>query len=257
MPARRELTEIEQKHKKIAIRLALFFACLILADFLVISILFGWQDWVATLIFSLLFIVPAYISNASMVITGGGKPIDGGKNWSDGRRIFGDHKTWNGLIKGPLYIGIPISIGVFVLFLLLWPVIQPFVANANQGGEYKIYNDVSYFQYYFIGGDFPLGFVALIIRIFLCAFGAAIGDLVGSFLKRRFGFESGSFMPIIDELDFALFAILLTSIPAFILPELFWFPDLYIIIFLIILTPAVSVIANTIAYLIGLKDVPW
>jgi hypothetical protein len=26
---------------------------------------------------------------------------------------------------------------------------------------------------------------------------------------------------------------------------------------LVILTPAVSVIANTVAYVIGLKDVPW
>ncbi|MHA1149282.1 MAG: CDP-2,3-bis-(O-geranylgeranyl)-sn-glycerol synthase [Promethearchaeota archaeon] len=257
MPERKILSEIEQKHKKIAIRLALFFACLILADFLVISIFFGWQDWVALLIFSLLFIVPAYISNASMVITGGGKPIDGGKNWRDGRRILGDHKTWNGLIKGPLYIGIPISIGVFIFFLLIWSYILPLVDNANQAEEYKIYNDVAYFQYYFIGGPFPLGFIALIVRIILCSAGAGIGDLIGSFLKRRLGFESGSFMPIIDELDFALFAILLTSIPAFFLPELFWFPDWYIITFLIILTPAVSVIANTIAYLIGLKDVPW
>lgn len=257
MPGRRELNEVEQKHKKIAIRLALFFACLILADFLLISIFFGWQDWVAILIFSLLFIVPAYISNASMVITGGGKPIDGGKNWRDGRRILGDHKTWNGLIKGPLYIGIPLSIGVFVLFLLLWPIILPIIEEANQAGDYKLYNDASFFQYYFIGGALPLGFIALIIRIILCAYGAGIGDLIGSFLKRRFGFESGSFMPIIDELDFALFAILVTSIPALIFPELFWIPDWYIILFLIILTPAVSVIANTIAYLIGLKDVPW
>ncbi|MFW9952398.1 MAG: CDP-archaeol synthase [Candidatus Thorarchaeota archaeon] len=29
------------------------------------------------------------------------------------------------------------------------------------------------------------------------------------------------------------------------------------LVFILILTPSVSVISNTIAYLIGLKDVPW
>ena len=63
-------------------------------------VFFSWADWVSLLIFSLLLIVPAYLSNASMVITGGGRPIDGGKLFRDGRRILGDHKTINGL-KGP------------------------------------------------------------------------------------------------------------------------------------------------------------
>jgi hypothetical protein len=34
-------------------------------------------------------------------------------------------------------------------------------------------------------------------------------------------------------------------------------PDINIIIFLLILTPSVSLIANTIAYLVNLKEVPW
>ena len=105
---RRELTENEKRQTKIAVRLAVFFTCLLLIDFLLISIFFSWQDWVAILLFSLLFILPAYISNAGMVIVGGGKPIDGGKSLRDGHRILGDHKTWSGAIKGPLYIGIPV-----------------------------------------------------------------------------------------------------------------------------------------------------
>jgi hypothetical protein len=46
------------------------------------------------------------------------------------------------------------------------------------------------------------------------------------------------------------------SIPGFISP-LFLLPDIFILIFLIILTPAVSIIANTVAYLVGLKSVPY
>ncbi|MFX1308560.1 MAG: CDP-archaeol synthase, partial [Promethearchaeota archaeon] len=82
-------------------------------------------------------------------------------------------------------------------------------------------------------------------------------DLIGSFLKRRFDIKSGAPFWVVDQLDFALMAIFFVSIPGFISPNLFLLPDIFIIIFLIILTPAVSIIANTVAYAIGLKDVPW
>ena len=248
---------IEEKHKKITFGLTVFFACLLFLDFLIITLLYSYSDWIAILIFSLLFIFPAYISNAGMVLVGGGKPIDKGKYFRDGRRIFGDHKTWNGLIKGPLYIGIPISIAVAFLFLVFWTPIAEYQKGFAEEGLFLLYEDISYYKYYFIGGTFPAGFISLIIRIVLCAYGAAIGDLIGSFLKRRFNLESGAPAPIIDQLDFAFFAIVLASIPAFLMPELFWMPDINIIIFLMILTPSVSVIANTIAFILGLKDVPW
>jgi len=97
----------------------------------------------------------------------------------------------------------------------------------------------------------------LIIRIILASYGAVIGDLIGSFLKRRVNIGSGAPFWIIDQLDFALCALLFVSIPSFFFPTYFLLPDLFIIIFLLILTPAVSIIANTIAYITGLKDVPW
>ncbi len=256
LSAPNELNETDKKNKNIAIILAIVFACLILVNFLIISIIFSWADWVALLIFSLLFIVPAYISNASMVITGGGKPIDGGRNFRDGRRILGNHKTWNGL-KGPLYIGIPISFLIFLLFNILWLPIKDVIIEATAQGQYILYDEIRVFQYYFIGGQFPINFLILISRIMLASYGATIGDLFGSFLKRRFNIESGAPFWVVDQLDFVLMALLFVSIPGFISPQLFLLPDIYIIIFLIILTPAISVIANTVAYVIGLKDVPW
>jgi len=252
-----EENNIEERHKKITFGLAIFFACLLFLDFLIISLVYSYSDWIAILIFSLLFIFPAYISNAGMVLVGGGKPIDKGKYFRDGRRIFGDHKTWNGLIKGPLFLGIPISIIVAFIFLIFWSSIADYQRSYAEEGLFVIYEDISSYKYYFIGGSFPAGFVSLIVRIVLCAYGAAIGDLIGSFLKRRFNLESGAPAPVIDQLDFALFAILLTSIPALFMPELFWIPDINILIFLLILTPSVSVIANTVAFILGLKDVPW
>ncbi|MFX0002260.1 MAG: CDP-2,3-bis-(O-geranylgeranyl)-sn-glycerol synthase [Candidatus Hodarchaeota archaeon] len=256
MPAESQPTDTEKNHKRIAVILAISFAILILSSFLIISFLFNWADWVALLIFSLLIIVPAYISNASMVITGGGKPIDGGKYFRDGRRILGDHKTWNGL-KGPLYIGIPISFCIFLLFNILWIPINQVIVDANTQGLYLLYDSIEIFKYYFIGGDFPINFLVLIIRIVLASYGAVLGDLFGSFLKRRLDIKSGAPFWVVDQLDFALVALLFISIPSFIAPNTFLLPDAFIIVFLIILTPAVSIIANTVAYALGLKDVPW
>jgi hypothetical protein len=67
-------------------KLAIFFACLLLIDFVLISLIFSWTDWIAILILSLLFIVPGYISNAGMVITGKNGTPD-----LRGRFIIGAH----------------------------------------------------------------------------------------------------------------------------------------------------------------------
>ena len=151
----------KQRNTRIAKYLALSFTCLLLLNFIIISLVYSWADWIALLIFSLLFIVPAYISNAGMVVVGKGKPVDGGKYWKDGRRILGDHKTWNGLIKGPLFIGIPISFAIFLLFLVLWDFIRVIPDIGIPLGIYRLYNDISYYQYYFIGGTFPISFLII------------------------------------------------------------------------------------------------
>lgn len=248
----------KKKHIRIALILALTCGLMIFLDFIVISQIFSWADWVATLVLSMLFIVPAYLSNAGMVFVGGGKPIDRGKFCKmDGRRILGDHKTVNGLIKGPLYIGIPISIGIFLLFLVLWSGIQLIPITVNDLGISKLYSDMTLYEFYFIGGSPPFGLIMLLIRIILVSYGASLGDLAGSFIKRRLNYPSGAPFWIVDQLDFALGAIILASIPAFIFPGIYYAPDLNIIIFLMIITPSISIIANTIAYVVGWKDVPW
>ena len=254
---RRELTPEEKKNKKIALILTFTFLLFFLLQILMTSIIYSFADWIALLLFSLLLIFPAYLSNAGMVVVGGGKPIDGGKSFKNGQRILGDHKTWNGLIKGPLYIGIPISFGVFLLLMALWQFIYPIPEAMIPYGTYHFYNQLFYYEYYFIGGIFPLGMLVLVIRIILSSYGAAIGDLIGSFIKRRFNYKSGAPFWILDQLDFALGSLIFLIIPGLLFPSLFLIPDLNIFIFIIILTPAVSLFANTIAYLLGLKDVPW
>jgi len=249
--------DINRKDVRLAIFLTIFFMSLLFFNFLVISIVFSWADWLATLIFSVLFIVPAYFSNAGMVIVGGGKPIDKGKLWRDGRRILGDHKTTSGFVKGPLYIGIPLSCGLFLLFLLLWPAIQQIPIEGVSTGVYVLYSEMFYYEYFFIGGPLPIGILMIVFRIIFCSYGAAFGDLAGSFLKRRFDIKSGAPFWVVDQLDFAVGAIIFAIIPAIFFPGLYLIPDINIIIFFLILTPSVSLIANTIAYLVNLKEVPW
>src|SRR3989344_4832589 len=46
------------------------------------------------------YYLPAYFANGMPIAFGGGFPLDFGKNWKDGKRIFGDGKTFSGLIFG-------------------------------------------------------------------------------------------------------------------------------------------------------------
>jgi CDP-2,3-bis-(O-geranylgeranyl)-sn-glycerol synthase len=84
---------------------------------------------------------------------------------------------------------------------------------------------------------------------FLQAFGAISGDIISSFLKRRINIEPGASLPILDQLDFIIFAVAL-SFPIQIIK---WETALVIII----VTLPLHYISNIIAYLLGLKKEPW
>ena len=49
---------------------------------------------------ALLFIGPSYVANAAPLLLGGGRPLDGGRNFLDGERILGAHKTVRGFFAG-------------------------------------------------------------------------------------------------------------------------------------------------------------
>ena len=50
----------------------------------------------------MLFIGPSYVANAAPLLLGGGRALDGGRNFFDGERIFGAHKTFRGFFAGIL-----------------------------------------------------------------------------------------------------------------------------------------------------------
>lgn len=64
---------------------------------------------------SLIYIFPAYSANAVPVVFGGGQSLDFGKNFKDGRPIFGSHKTFRGFFAG-LIIGTLVGVGESFVF---------------------------------------------------------------------------------------------------------------------------------------------
>ena len=76
---------------------------------------------IATLIIEALkFIFPAYCANAVPVLAGGGKPMDFGKNFLDGKRVFGKNKTYRGFFFG---LAVGITVGLVECFLFDYPLL--------------------------------------------------------------------------------------------------------------------------------------
>lgn len=165
--------------------------------------------------------LPAYVPNSVAAACGGGSPIDLGRNFLDGRRLFGDGKTYRGFFSG--------------------------VAGGILAGAVQIW----------LQGAFDLSSlpVQTYLSVVLLATGALLGDVGKSFFKRRLGKASGERWPIADQYDLVAGAFVMLAIfhqdwlvQTVTLPVLFW---------ILILTPLLHKTANVIGYLTGVKDVPW
>ena len=113
------------------------------------------------------FILPAYLANGGALVVGGGRPLDLGRNFVDGRRVLGDGVTIRGTCGG-------IMVG------LLTGLIQGMMASDPS-----------------LGAVLGLAMGA----------GAMFGDSLGSFIKRRLGLGRGKPAPVLDQLGFLVFAI--------------------------------------------------
>ena len=161
---------------------------------------------------ALYYIFPAYCANGAPVLFGGGRPIDGGRKFRDGKPLFGPHKTIRGFVSGLL-------IGTFV------------------GWVQEAYGP---------SAGFPPGNVAL---GFALSLGALLGDLLGSFIKRRMDLKPGAHLPLSDQMDFVLVALLF-SLPV-------WLPSPTYALIIIVLTAPIHYMVNIMAYLLRLKKTPW
>ena len=158
---------------------------------------------------ALKFIFPAYCANATPVLAGGGVQMDFGKNFFDGKRIFGNNKTFRGFFFG---WGIGISVGL----------VEGLVFGF---------------------GNYPVLFSLLI------PLGALLGDLAGAFIKRRLNIKPGGLLPIVDQIDFVVGAIVI-SIPLAIIG---WEVALTVLL----ITPPIHLFTNFLAYKMKLKRNPW
>ena len=163
--------------------------------------------------------LPAYLPNSVAVLVGGGPPIDGGRCWR-GQRLLGDGKTWRGAAGGAL------------AGTLLAVVLDR------------------------VGPRLPVGVPRFGLRAAVALpAGAMAGDAAGSFLKRRLGRERGAPAPVLDQLGFVAGALAAARLLA---PD--WVRATFspgVTVAALVVTPALHLGTNALAYLLGLKDVPW
>ena len=171
--------------------------------------------------------LPAWIANSMPVVFGGGMPIDRGLNFRDGRRLFGDGKTIWGFI-----VGVLCGTLVGLVQVIVAPSLRPILA-----------------QFVIITPDMDTVLLMTLPSAFLLSLGALLGDLIGSFLKRRVNIESGNPSPVLDQLGFILMGLILAS------PILHPAPQ-YVVI-LILATLFIHWISNALGYLLGFKKNPW
>jgi len=175
---------------------------------------------VYTLVEVIWLVLPAYAANGLAPLARGKRPIDGGRKLGK-ERVFGDGKTWEGFAFGTV-VGVIVS----VIQMLAFPFL-PFGISPV-----------------------PLIIVPMgPVLGFLLGFGAMVGDLGGSFIKRRFGIPRGRPAPLLDQEDFLIGALIFASFWVAIRPE--W------AILLVIITPIFHWIANLIGYLLKVKKQPY
>ncbi|QEE17013.1 CDP-archaeol synthase [Promethearchaeum syntrophicum] len=233
------------------IRKEKIFVAIITALFLIYvliwSLVYSFSDAMAIMGLAFFILVPALGTNGMMVLCGKiGKiprfPIDNGKTFKDGERIFGDGKSWNGFIGGWL-TGFLISAAICWFFFLK-------IAEAEMYSGFK-FIDYDYIRNFIKHVMNPDGTIRTSYWLSQCfiALGSPIGDLIGSFFKRRKKVKRGEVYLFWDQNDFVIVSSLIACI---------WFPyHWYFWIFVLLITPILTALANWVGYIIGKKDVPW
>ena len=172
------------------------------------------MDIALLIVEALKFIFPAYCANGTPVLAGGGTKMDFGRNFIDGKRIFGNNKTFRGFFFG-------------------WAV--GFLVGILEGFIFGFEN-------------YPVLFSILI------PLGALLGDLTGAFIKRRLSIQPGGLLPIVDQIDFVVgavvFALPLALTGLFVLT---W----QVAVVVLVITPPIHLLTNFGAYKLKLKKHPW
>jgi len=89
----------------------------------------------------------------------------------------------------------------------------------------------------------------LVLAGIVASLGALLGDLLGAFLKRRLDILPGHPLPVVDQLDFILGALLLTSQVLNV--------TVGAVLILVIATVPIHLFSNAVAYVLRLKKRLW
>ena len=164
--------------------------------------------WIAYLI------LPGIIANMSPVLFSKVNfldyPVDFGK-LIGGKRILGDNKTFRGLFFGVLF-------AVVTAFIMVWIPVNTI---------YKI----SFSNFFIVG--------------LLSGFGALVGDMIESFIKRMLNIAPGKALIPFDEIDHILGALLSLSI-LFTIPLV---PAVWVVVFAI----PIHIIINMVGFKLKLR----
>lgn len=178
--------------------------------------------------FALWFFLPAGVANMMPIFAARwpllaryDQPVDGGRTFR-GRRIFGSHKTWRGLV-----------VGVIFATLTFW-LQQRLLMHANLFDGWAAQVDYRQLNSLLMGPLFGLG--------------ALVGDMLESFFKRQRGIAPGRGWFPFDQIDYIVGGAVATM--PFVRLSLAQYG------LLIVLWLALHVIASFIGYKLGVKERP-
>ncbi|KKR14928.1 MAG: hypothetical protein UT42_C0014G0013 [Candidatus Falkowbacteria bacterium GW2011_GWA2_39_24] len=168
--------------------------------------------------------LPCFVANALPVIFHGlnllpglKQPLDNGLLWR-GSRLLDDHKTVRGLLVGVA--------GAILVSLVQW-----LLAEAR----WVPVPDLSGWLFVVYG--------------FLAGLGAIGGDALESLIKRRLNIKSGDPLIILDQLDYIIGFLLLTSL----ILAWSWNDIMFLMLFSLVVHP----ISNMVAYIFKIKKTYW
>jgi len=161
-------------------------------------------------------------------------PIDNGKKLKDGNRLFGDNKTWKGLIG-------------YIIFGILCTVLWGLVCDTT----------VYLHQHNYFYANHSNGVIYNLAIGFLLGFFYALFELPNSFIKRRLGIKEGKPPKGIIKLVF-IFLDQADSIFGCVLVLSFVYPMTALFYFgCVLLGAATHIVMNVLLYLAHLRKNPF
>lgn len=179
-------------------------------------------------LFALWFFLPAAMANVTPILVAPlpwlkrwSAPIDGGLTYR-GKRVFGSHKTWRGLVCGTIMATVTLAVQQWAVGEWAW--VRDMTAQV----------DYIHLPTLLVGPLFGIGVIA--------------GDAIESFFKRQRGIEPGHGWFPFDQIDYIIGAAIATApFVTLTLTQYVW---------LIVLWLIVHLISSYVGWLVGLKERP-